>query len=224
MSRNSVGIKEKELLSEIRQAIITYDEEAVVETVKKTLEFGISPRRVLEESLLPGMQEVGSLFAQEKIFIPEVMLSAEVFNLAMKLVKPAILNRGEEIENPGTVLIGTVAGDVHDLGKNLVATLLIASGFEVVDLGTDISTDVFVQKVRELKPDILALSALMTTTMVEQGEVIKSLIREELRSRIKIIVGGAPVTNEWSTKIGADGYAPNAHEAIELVKRILKKR
>lgn len=224
MSRNSVGIKEKELLSEIRQAIITYDEEAVVETVKKTLEFGISPRRVLEESLLPGMQEVGSLFAQEKIFIPEVMLSAEVFNLAMKLVKPAILNRGEEIENPGTVLIGTVAGDVHDLGKNLVATLLIASGFEVVDLGTDISTDVFVQKVRELKPDILALSALMTTTMVEQGEVIKSLIREELRSRIKIIVGGAPVTNEWSTKIGADGYAPNAHEAVELVKRILKKR
>ena len=224
MSRDSVGIKEKELLSMIRQAIITYDQETAVETVKKTLEFGISPRRVLDESLLRGMQEVGNLFAQEKIFIPEVMLSAEVFNLAMKLVKPAILNRGEEIENPGTVLIGTVTGDVHDLGKNLVATLLIASGFEVVDLGTDISTDVFVQKVRELKPDILALSALMTTTMVEQREVIKSLAREELRSRIKIIVGGAPVTNEWSTKIGADGYAPNAHEAVELVKRILKKR
>lgn len=219
-----MGIKEKELLNEIRQAIITYDQETAVETVKKTLQFGTSPRRVLDESLLPGMQEVGNLFAQEKIFIPEVMLSAEVFSLAMKLVKPAILNRGEEIENRGTVLIGTVAGDVHDLGKNLVATLLTASGFEVMDLGTDISSDVFVQRVRELKPDILALSALMTTTMVEQREVIESLIREELRSRIKVIVGGAPVTNEWSAKIGADGYAPNAHEAVELVKRILKKR
>jgi len=222
MSKNS-KMKENELLGEIRRAVIAYDEKTAVETVKTTLELGMSPKRVLEEGLITGIKEVGNLFAQEKIFIPEVMLSAEVFNLAMKLIRPAILSKGEEVEIPGTVLIGTVAGDIHDLGKNLVATLLTASGFEVLDLGTDVSAEAFVRKVRELNPDVLALSALMSTSMLEQREVIRSLIKEGLRSSVKVIVGGAPVTDEWSDQIGADGYAPNAHEAVDLVKRILKK-
>lgn len=223
MSKNFMRVKDNELLSEIRRAVIGYDETTAVETVKKTLEFGMSPKRVLEEALMPGIQEVGKLFAQEKIFIPEVMLSAEVFSLAMKIIKPAMLTKGEEVENPGTVLIGTVAGDVHNLGKNLVATMLTAAGFEVLDLGIDVSTEVFVKKVRELTPDVLALSALMSTTMLEQREVTRSLTKQRLRDKVKVIVGGAPVTNEWSTQIGADGYAPNAHEAVELVKRILRK-
>jgi len=223
MSKENVKTRENELLSEIRRAVIAYDEKTALEIVRKTLELGISPRRVLEEGLIAGIQEVGNLFSQEEIFIPEVMLSAEVFNLVMKTIKPVILSRGEQVETPGTVLIGTVAGDIHDLGKNLVATLLTASGFEVVDLGSDVSTELFVRKVRELNPDVLALSALMSTTMIEQREVIKSLVKEGLRGRVKVIVGGAPVTDEWSAQIGADGYAPNAHETVGLVKRILKK-
>ena len=217
-------MKENELFSEIRRAVIGYDEKTAVETVKKTVELGMSPKRVLEEALIPGIREVGTLFAQERIFIPEVMLSAEVFSLAMKIVKPAILSKGEEVENLGTVLIGTVAGDVHDLGKSLVATLLTAAGFEVFDLGIDVSTELFVKKARELNPDVLALSALMSTTMLEQREVIKSLKKQGLRDKVRVIVGGAPVTNDWSTQIGADGCAPNAHEAVELVKRILRER
>lgn len=217
-------MKENELFSQIRRAVIGYDEKTTVETVKKTLELGMSPKRVLEEALIPGIQEVGTLFAQERIFIPEVMLSAEVFSLAMKIIKPAILSKGEEVEDIGTVLIGTVAGDVHDLGKSLVATLLTAAGFEVFDLGIDVSTELFVKKVTELNPDVLALSALMSTTMLEQREVIESLKKQGLRDKVRVIVGGAPVTDDWSTQIGADGYAPNAHEAVELVKRILRVR
>ncbi len=224
MPRNFMRMKENELFSEIRRAVIGYDEKTAVETVKKTVELGMSPKRVLEEALIPGIREVGTLFAQERIFIPEVMLSAEVFSLAMKIIKPAILSKGEEVENLGTVLIGTVAGDVHDLGKSLVATLLTAAGFEVFDLGIDVSSEVFVKKVRELNPDVLALSALMSTTMLEQREVIRSLRKQGLRDKVRVIVGGAPVTNDWSTQIGADGYAPNAHEAVELVKRILRER
>lgn len=224
MPRNFMRMKENELFSEIRRAVIGYDEKTAVQTVKKTVELGMSPKRVLEEALIPGIQEVGTLFAQERIFIPEVMLSAEVFSLAMKIIKPAILSKGEEVENLGTVLIGTVAGDVHDLGKSLVATLLTVAGFEVFDLGIDVSTELFVKKVRELNPDVLALSALMSTTMLEQREVIRSLKKQGLRDKVRVIVGGAPVTNDWSTQIGADGYAPNAHEAVELVKRILRER
>lgn len=224
MPRNFMRMKENELFSEIRRAVIGYDEKTAVQTVKKTVELGMSPKRVLEEALIPGIQEVGTLFAQERIFIPEVMLSAEVFSLAMKIIKPAILSKGEEVENLGTVLIGTVAGDVHDLGKSLVATLLTVAGFEVFDLGIDVSTELFVKKVREINPDVLALSALMSTTMLEQREVIRSLKKQGLRDKVRVIVGGAPVTNDWSTQIGADGYAPNAHEAVELVKRILRER
>lgn len=210
-----------EALNRIREAVVKYDEVSAVELVKKALKAGLDPETVIARSLIPAMREVGSLFAREEMFIPEVMITAEVFNVVMKILKPKIAERGERLGTIGRVIIGTTAGDIHDLGKNLVATMLMTAGFEVIDLGRDVTTEMFVQKVRELEPDILAMSALMTTTMLEQRKVIEALIQEGLRRKVKIVVGGAPTTSEWAEMIGADGYAPDAFEAVELAKELI---
>jgi len=210
-----------EVLNKIREAVVKYDQVSAVKLVKKALKAGLDPETVIARSLIPAMREVGSLFAQEEIFIPEVMTTAEVFNAVMKLLKPKIAEKGKRLGTIGRIIIGTIAEDIHDLGKNLVATMLITAGFEVIDLGKDVATEMFVQKVKELEPDILAMSALMTTTMSEQRKVIEALTREGLRRKVKIVVGGAPTTSEWAEMIGADGYASDAFEAVELAKKLI---
>ncbi|MEM1550264.1 MAG: cobalamin-dependent protein, partial [Candidatus Methanomethylicia archaeon] len=156
-----------------------------------------------------------------EIFLTELAIAAEAMKEALKIFEPAILKSGRERKVLGRIVIGTVEGDIHDIGKNIVSTLLMASGFEVIDLGVDVPVEVFVEKVKELKPDILALSALMTTTMIKMVDVIKALEREGLRDKVKVMIGGAPTSKDWAREIGADGHGVDAIEAVEVAKKLI---
>jgi len=179
------------------------------------VELGIDPVEALEEGLAKPLREVGDRFETGEAFITELIASAEVMEAGSEVLNREIARRGANRKSVGRFLIGTVEGDIHSIGKNIVSTLLIASGFEVIDLGTDVPTWTFVEKVKELEPDILGLSALMTTTMVKQKEIIGALMDLGLRSGVKIIVGGAPVTEEWVTQIGADAAGYDAGNAVQ---------
>ncbi|RLE54880.1 MAG: cobalamin-binding protein [Thermoprotei archaeon] len=210
----------EDLINKLKVAIIEGDEEEALKVTKELLERGIDPKLIIERALEPAMKIVGEKFEREEYFIPEVMLAAEVFKKVMEFLKPHL---GQEVgeKSKGRVVIGTVRGDIHELGKNLVATMLSVAGFEVIDLGVDVSPEKFIEAVEKYRPDVLGLSALMTTTMIEQKVVIEELKRRGLRDKVKVIVGGAPVTEEWAREIGADGYAANAYEAVRLVKKLL---
>ncbi len=210
----------KDLINKLKIAIIEGDEEVALKVTKELLEKGIDPKLIIEQALEPAMKIVGEKFEREEYFIPEVMLAAEVFKKVMEFLKPHL---SQEVggKSKGRVVIGTVRGDIHELGKNLVATMLSVAGFEVIDLGVDVSPEKFIEAVEKYRPDVLGLSALMTTTMIEQKVVIEELKRRGLRDKVKVIVGGAPVTEEWAREIGADGYAANAYEAVRLVKKLL---
>lgn len=214
-------MEKEELFTKIREAVGNYDEESAKELVEKALEKDIDAKTIITEALTPAIRKVGELFAQEKIFLTQLLLAADVFGMALDIVKPKLLEKEKKIETIGRVVIGTVAGDIHDLGKSLVYTMLMAWGFEVIDLGKDVPTEVFVQKVRELEPDILGMSALMTTTMLEQRKVIKALEDAGLRDKVKVMVGGAPVTREWAEEIIADGYAPDAFAVVKMAKKMI---
>ncbi len=209
------------LLKELKNAVLNYDVEGAVEAAKKVLKEGVDPIMAIEEGLASGIREVGDKYGAGEVFLTELMMAAEAMKAAVEVLKPEILKRGSSLKTLGKVLIGTVEGDIHDIGKNLVATMLMVNGFEVIDLGADVPVEVFVQKVKELKPNILGMSALLTTTMPKQKEVIEKLREEGLRDKVKVLVGGAPVTEEWAREIGADGYAPNAIEAVKVAKRVL---
>jgi len=214
------GFAMEDLINKLKVAIIEGDEEEALKVTKELLERGIDPKLIIERALEPAMKIVGEKFEREEYFIPEVMLAAEVFKKVMEFLKPHL---GQEVgeKSKGRVVIGTVRGDIHELGKNLVATMLSVAGFEVIDLGVDVSPEKFIEAVEKYRPDVLGLSALMTTTMIEQKVVIEELKRRGLRDKVKVIVGGAPVTEEWAREIGADGYAANAYEAVRLVKKLL---
>jgi len=209
-------------LEEISGMLLNYDLEGIKHKVKQALENGFSPLQIIEE-LTKGIRIVGDLFEKNQIFLTDLMLAAEAMKIAISVVEPAV-KAEEKREFLGKVLIGTVEGDIHDIGKNIVATLLSVNGFEVIDLGVDVPTNKFVQKVREIKPDILALSALLTVTMPKMKEVIDALKREGLRDKVKIMVGGAPVTEEWAKEIGADAYGANATEAVRIAKNLIVDR
>ncbi|MEM2744609.1 MAG: corrinoid protein, partial [Nitrososphaerota archaeon] len=173
--------------------------------------------------LSKGLKEVGLLYEKGEYYIPHLMIAAEIFKENIEKLKPFLSTKETKSKTLGKVLIGTVKGDLHDLGKNLVAIMLSINGFEVIDLGKDVPTELFIEKIKEHNPDVLGLSALMSTTMYEQKNIIKALEDSGLRSKVKVIVGGAPVTKEWAEEIGADGYAENAIEAVKIVKNLLKK-
>lgn len=214
----------EEILRRIKEAIINYDMDGIKKYVKEALDNGIPPKDIIEKAMTPAMKEVGEKFASGEIFLPEMLASAETFKIAMEVLKPELEKRKESIKTLGRVLIGTVQGDIHDLGKNLVATMLSIAGFEVIDLGVDVPPEKFVEKVKELKPDIVGLSALMTTTMPAQKDTIEALKRAGVRDQVIVMVGGAPVTESWAKKIGADGYASDAFEAVEKAKELLERR
>jgi trimethylamine corrinoid protein len=176
----------------------------------------------LEEGLAKPLREVGNRFETGEAFITELIASAEVMEAGAEVLNREITRRGASRESAGRFLIGTVEGDIHSIGKNIVATLLNASGFEVIDLGTDVPTWTFVEKVKELEPDILGLSALMTTTMVKQKEIIEALTDTGLRSNVKVIVGGAPVTEEWVQEIGADAAGFDAGNAVQKAINLME--
>jgi len=208
-------LMKEEIFSQLRDALFFFEIEKARELAEKVVELGIDPVEALEEGLAKPLREVGHRFETGEAFITELIASAEVMEAGSEVLNKEIARRGANRKSVGKFLIGTVKGDIHSIGKNIVATLLIASGFEVIDLGTDVPTWTFVEKVKEHEPDILGLSALMTTTMVKQKEIIGALMDLGLRSSVKVIVGGAPVTNEWVEEIGADAAGFDAGSAVQ---------
>lgn len=204
----------------LTQAVIDGNKKKVIELVNEILAKKATPQSILAEHLIPGMIEVGKLMAEGEYFIPEVLRSAKSMHGALEILEP-LLAAGPK-ESAGCVVIGTVDGDIHDIGKNLVCMLLRGNGFEVVDLGVSVTIDKFIEtiKSKEVKL-ILGMSTLITPTLDEMSKVIKAVETEGLRSRVKIMVGGAPVTKEFSDSIGADGTAPDAPSAVALAKTLL---
>jgi 5-methyltetrahydrofolate--homocysteine methyltransferase len=174
---------------------------------------------ILHWGLIPAMELIGEKFKNNEIFIPEVLLSARAMNEALKVLEPHLAEKDQRAS--GKVILGTVHGDVHDIGKNLVGVMLKGAGFKVYDLGINVTNEVFIEKVTEIRPDILGLSALLTTTMAHMKEVIGSLKKAGLREKVKIIIGGAPVNQTFADGIGADGYGADAGEALSLAKRLM---
>jgi 5-methyltetrahydrofolate--homocysteine methyltransferase len=201
--------------------VIVGDLESSRKLTRQALDEGVDPLRIFREALVPGMDVVGKKMKAQEYYIPEVLLSARAMKGAAEILRPLIAGN-PDAQPTGRVVIGTVSGDLHDIGKNLVGMMLEGAGFEVTDLGTNVSADKFVAAVKEKKANIVALSALLTTTMVRMSDVVKALENAGLRKEIKIMVGGAPVTQRFADEIGADGYSPDAAGAADLGKQWVK--
>ncbi len=207
---------------ELRRALIAADPPAATGAVRRLVDAGVDPRAILEEGMSRAMLELGERWRRGEVFLPEVVAAAEVFKRCNEILEPALLAaRRETGDTAAVVVMATVQGDLHDLGKNMVGAMLRTAGFEVHDLGRDVAPDLIVEAVRELSPAIVGLSALLTTTVPQQRTVIERLEAEGLRGRVKVMVGGAPVTPEWAERIGADGYAPNAPEAVQVARELV---
>ena len=213
----------EELIDEVRAALETFNIEKTVELVEKALQAGVEPLEIIKKGLAKGLLKLGHQFENKEIYLPELIVAAEAMKEAMKLLRPILEARKQEIPSVGRVLIGTIEGDIHDIGKNIVASVLQAAGFEIIDLGKDVPVEVFVKKVKELTPDIVGVSALLSTTALKQGELIKRLEQEGLRDHVIIMIGGAPTSREWQQEIGADGYAADALGAVTEVKKLIEK-
>ncbi len=208
-----------ELLKKLAEDLYNGDAESVAALTQKALDDGLTPAEVLENGLIAGMNAVGKDFRDGILFVPEVLIAARAMHAGMRVLKPLLAE--SEIPATGRLVIGTVKGDLHDIGKNLVAMMMEGAGFEVHDLGVDVPAKEFVAAVKTKQPDVVGLSALLTTTMVEMKGVIEALRQAGLRNQIKVIVGGAPVTQKYAAEIGADGYAANASTAVEKAKDLL---
>lgn len=209
------------MLEEIAKAVVNLEEEKVIALINTAISKGLSPRDIIKFALTSGIKELGEMYSQGVVFIPHLILGGEILQRSLAILEPLMTDKEKKYAYSGKVAIGTVAGDLHDLGKNLVVTMLKSAGFEVIDLGRDVSTEQFLKIVKEEKPQLLCLSALMTTTMVRQREVIKALEKEGLRSCVKVLVGGAPVSRDWARKIGADGYGEDAFVAVTLAEKLI---
>jgi 5-methyltetrahydrofolate--homocysteine methyltransferase len=187
--------------------------------VQKALDEGLSPSDILDTGLLPGMNEVGDRFERGEMFVPEVLLAAKAMHDGLQVLRPHLVATGAK--PVGKIVLGTVKGDIHDIGKNLVGMMCEGAGFEVINLGFDVDPEKFVEAVKENQPDIVGMSAMLTTTMIAMGYTIKALEEAGLRDKVKVIIGGAPVDSETVDRIGADGYAYNGPTATELAKRLV---
>lgn len=204
-------------LQQITEFVLRGDEEAVAQGIKTALAEGLPAKRILDEGLLAGMTEVGRLFREGEYFIPEVLVSAEAMKAGMAILRPLLATQG--IRAAARAVIGTVHGDLHDIGKNLVCTMLESAGFEVEDLGVDVTAEKFMEACRRQSVQLVAMSALLTTTMPEMKTALQRL-RSELRPCPKIIIGGAPLTQNFADEIGADGYGRDAASGAELAKKL----
>lgn len=207
-------------LQAITQALIAGDADQVTSLVQKALSGGADPKEVLNEGLIKGMDTVGDRMEEGEMFIPEVIMSAKAMTAALKILKP-LLAEEDDASGAGRVVIGTVKGDLHDIGKNLVSIMLESAGFQITDLGTDVSPEQFVQTAKAQNASIIGLSALLTTTMPMMKKTIDALVSSGLRDRVKVIIGGAPVTQKYADDIGADGYAVDAGSASKLARQLV---
>jgi len=209
-----------EQLAKMGEDLYKGDANSVASLVQQALDSGVSPAEILEKGLIAGMNTVGKDFRDGMLFIPEVLIAARAMHAGMDILKPLLSEA--ELKATGTFVIGTVKGDLHDIGKNLVGMMMEGAGFEVIDLGIDTPAEKFIEAVEEYEPELVGMSALLTTTMVQMKGVIEALKEAGLRDRVKVIVGGAPVTEKYAQDIGADGYAPNASAAVDKAKELLQ--
>ncbi len=207
-----------DMVKRIARKLYQGDIEAVAEMVQDALDAGMSPGEVLKDALLAGMDEVGRDFKEGVLFVPEVLFAARSMHAGMDVLRPLLAD--SEIASSGKCVLGTVKGDLHDIGKNLVTMMLEGGGFEAIDLGIDLEPATFVDAVREHKPDVVGMSALLTTTMVQMKATIEALEEAGLRDSVKIMIGGAPVTAAFAEQIGADAYAPDAATAVEMAREL----
>ncbi len=211
----------EQLLSAIITSVVEGEPDEMVDLTRQALDANLEPLTIINEGLVLGMNIVGDKFQSGEYFLPHLIIAASGMKRSMELLEPELQARQQVFERTGTIVIGSVAGDIHEIGKSLVGTMMSASGFQVYDLGTNVPTEAFVAKVRETGANLLGLSALLTTTMTVQRNVIDALEEAGIRDQVKVIIGGAPVSQEWANTIGADGYADDAVGAIELARHLL---
>jgi corrinoid protein of di/trimethylamine methyltransferase len=206
----------------IKSAVISGKHAEIKSLVQSALDAGLDPNTIINDALIPAMDVVGKDFGSGKIFVPEMLVSAVTMKAGVDIVKPLLA--GGQSQSRGTVIMATVKGDLHDIGKNLVTMMLEGAGFKVIDLGVDLSVEKLIEQVKAIRPDILGLSALLTTTMPEIQKVIGELKTQGLRDKVKVMVGGAPVDRTFAEKIGADGYGADAGSSVDLAKALLQKK
>jgi corrinoid protein of di/trimethylamine methyltransferase len=205
---------------DLYDAILNGDAKKAYAATEAELAAGVQPMQLIAESMVPAMDEVGRLFEAEEYFVPELLLAGRAMKSAMELLRPLLVATGQRMAV--RVVIGTVKGDLHDIGKNIVASMLEGSGFEVIDLGADVSPEKFVAAVKERQPHVVCMSALLTVTMPAMKTTIAALESAGVRTQVKVLIGGAPVTSQYAKEIGADGFSENASGAVSLVKEVLK--
>jgi corrinoid protein of di/trimethylamine methyltransferase len=211
----------EEMFKKMAQAVIDGDDEEAEALAQQALEQGVDPLAAINHGFTAGMDVVGELYSTGEYFLPDLILGGEAMKAALAVLEPALKAAGQHREVLGKVVLGTVKGDIHEIGKSLVGSMLSANGFEVYDVGIDIESSAFVSMVQEYDADILALSALLTTTMLYQREVIELLVEAGLRDQVKVMVGGSPVTQGWADQIGADGFAEDAANAVVMAKKLM---
>ncbi|MEX2703496.1 MAG: B12-binding domain-containing protein [Candidatus Baldrarchaeota archaeon] len=212
---------EEKILENLKNMMINIEIDKVEEEVKRALDSGIAPLDIIEKALAPAMTVIGDKFEKGEYFLAELVAAGETFKEILQILKPLLVKSGQTTKTLGKVVIGTVRGDLHDIGKNIVATMLESAGFEIYDLGVDVAPEDFVKKAEEINADIIAMSALLTTTMIEMKNVIEELKKSGIRDKVKVIIGGAPITEEYAKEIGADGYAEDAVKAVRVCKELL---
>lgn len=210
----------EEMYSKLAQAVIDGEPEEAEQLARQALEQQLDPLTCINEGLTKGIRKVGELFASGEYFLPELIIGAEAMKRALAVLEPAMMG-DQSREVVGKVVLGTVKGDMHEIGKTLVGTMLVANGFKVIDIGVDKSADEFIAAINENDADIVGASALLTTTMLQQKKLIESLEEANLRDKVKVMVGGAPVTESFAAEIGADGYAEDAISAVDLAFRLI---
>jgi 5-methyltetrahydrofolate--homocysteine methyltransferase len=208
-----------EILQKISEELQKGNYQEVPKLIQEALNAKIPPAKILSDGLVSGMDIVGDKFRRDELFMPEVLISAKAMQAGMDILRPKLIEAGVKLA--GKIVVGTVKGDLHDIGKNLVGMLMEGAGFQVIDLGIDVPSEKFVEAVKSQKPDVLGLSALLTTTMPKMKEVVESLVEAGIRKSLKVMVGGAPVTEKFAKDIGADGYAPDAASAVEKARELI---
>jgi len=213
--------KEK-IFEEIEKNMLEFEDDKTIELAKKGISLGIDPVELVEKGIKKVLETIGEKYEKGELFIVHLAAAGDLANKVInEIIKPEIEKNGEKISFTGRYLIGTVAGDIHEIGKTIVSSMLLANGFEVIDLGKDVSIETFVNETMEKKPDILGMSALLSTTIPVQRDVIEALKKAKIRDNVKVMVGGAPVTQEWADEIGADAYGVDAIDAVNKSKKLI---
>lgn len=212
---------DKEQFKDMAQSVIDGEVEDAERLARQAIEQGVDPLDAINQGFVVGVNHVGEGYAAGEMFLPDLVLAGEAMKAAVAVLEPEMKRRGTKRQMLGTVVMGTVEGDIHDIGKTLVATMLSATGFQVYDLGVDVPVETFLERARKVNADVVGLSALLTTTMVKQKTVIEALEEAGLRRQVKVMVGGAPVTRSWTEEIGADGYSEDAIGAVAVAKELV---